>query len=109
MKTINISKIRQLATRGDIYCRWSRGPLLDRKQGQSRDYITSKLHVGLSAIHVSDWGDDTERRLAEYAFLQLKDPDIFGWIFLGQQVGIDSDNGPVVRIKRVLGKLPARN
>ncbi|HVJ68863.1 MAG TPA: DUF6098 family protein [Caulifigura sp.] len=98
-----------VANPGRVFVRWSRGPAMDRKQGQSRDYQSGGSHSGLSAVQIDeDWFGYTRehqpnewylrRRLREYGFLRMKDSKIRCWIMVGQIVGKDSDGYESIEI-----------
>lgn len=95
IKTIKALKALINNYPSQLYVRWSRGPSLDRKQGQSRDYLSGGTHNGLSAVPVDrDWTTDDKwlaRRVTEYRFLKMKDNLIGCHIYSASQVGTDSD------------------
>jgi len=78
-----------------LFVRWSRGPAMDKKQGNSRDYLNGAVHNGLSSVEIKkEWTTDDEwlaRRINEYVFLRMKDNLIGCWIYKGEKVGEDSD------------------
>lgn len=98
MKTIHsIDQIIKAAQDRKLYIRWSRGPALDRRQGQSFDQVSGSYHSGLSAQAVrTDRLDMLAMMLQEYSFLRRKDARIYCWIFAGEQNGVDSDNAPTI-------------
>lgn len=77
------------------FVRWSRGPTLDKKRGGSRDYLAGSEHGAFSAVPVNpEWATDPAwmtRRVGEYGFLRMKDPDISPYLYSGKKVGTDSD------------------
>lgn len=87
-----------------LFVRWSRGPKYDLKAGfVSKDHATGQKHDGLSSSSLSV-GDPNFaiRQITSYAHLGQIDSTIYPWIFVGKQVGTDSDNGPVVEPSRVV-------
>lgn len=86
-----------------MYIRWSRGPVMDKKQGTSMDYTNYSRHNGLSAQPVRH--NDPQllaQMLPEYKFLRRKDEKIYCWIFIGQQNGTDSDNAPTIAAESIV-------
>ena len=80
-----------------LYVRWSRGFRFDSKQGESRDYQNGGTHIGLSAVEVNIYwaleGNEKwmAERVTEYLFLRMKDAAINCHIYVGIEVGKDSD------------------
>lgn len=98
---INLSKEAEAAGK-KIYIRWSRGPVVDKRQGVSLDYTNHQRHSGLSAQAARH--DDPKllaRMLTEYQFLRRKDSKIYCWIFTGEQNGVDSDGAPTIKAESI--------
>lgn len=111
-KTIDtMDELRELfRQKKDLYIRWSRGPTYDNKSPNSRDYLTGRMHEGLSAVPVEDdFADTSENRLArrvvEYRFLQEKDEKITAFIYQADRVGTDTDNYALIADIRQSWKL----
>lgn len=79
----------------ELYVRWSRGFVQDKKLKHSTDYQSGKVHAGLSAVRINpDWASDDQwlaRRITEYSFLRVKDHRISCHIYSAKKIGIDSD------------------
>lgn len=106
---INLSKQAEAAGK-KMYIRWSRGPVMDKRQGASMDYTSYQRHNGLSAQAARhDNPKLMAQMLVEYQFLRRKDSKIYCWIFTAQQNGVDSDNAPTVDAESIepVGKISA--
>jgi hypothetical protein len=80
-----------------LYVRWSRGPRYDNQP--SRDYVSGGVHIGMSSVRLGNWDHEYMiRRLGEYRFLQLKDARIAPYIYLGTEVGMDSDGYELIDV-----------
>ena len=104
MKTFtSLSQIIKAADSKTLYIRWSRGPAMDRKQGQSLDQVSGSYHSGLSAQAVrADQPELLAMMLVEYRFLRRKDARIYCWIFEGMQNGTDSDGAPTIDAETIV-------
>lgn len=104
MKTFNsLDQIIKTADGKSLYVRWSRGPAIDRKQGQSIDQTNGQRHSGLSAQTVrADRPELLAKMLQEYQFLCRKDARIYCWIFTGEQNGTDSDGAPTIDAETIV-------
>ncbi|ONI81325.1 hypothetical protein ALI144C_20555 [Actinosynnema sp. ALI-1.44] len=92
-----------------LYIRWSAGPDVDLRQGQSsRDGLTGVALPGLSAspLRVEPWWDRSlrlwlARRLYDYRHLpDLRGPAVRPWVLRGVEVARGPDNEPLVRCER---------
>ncbi|GAB2598682.1 hypothetical protein GCM10027168_34510 [Streptomyces capparidis] len=97
-----------------LFVRWSRGPDVDIPRGGSRDDLTGSPLPGLSAnsLAVEPWWGDrpvlvwVARRLYDYSHLpREKGPDVFPWVFTGEEVGRGPDNEPLVHCVKVVGRI----
>ena len=104
-----VREIERLAEQhGTVYIRWSAGTGHDLKPGaNSRDSVSGSSHAGLSAIPIS--GDmhpvDIAKRLAEYGFLRMKDKGIRPRVYVGEQIGTDSDGYALIRPSSEVAKV----
>lgn len=97
--TDQIMSIQDSGTR-NLYVRWSRGPEFDKNA--SCDYVSGKLHAGLSAVWVDYWEREIMvKRMKEYEFLRIKDSKINAYIYQGSEVGKDSDGEPSIALDAV--------
>ena len=90
-----------------LFVRWSANPKLDIKQKFSIDKVSGRSHAGLSAVEIEPgWSPGKlARRVEEYGFLRMNDPNVKPWLYEGKRVGTDSDGYPVIEIKKAVGKL----
>lgn len=106
IKSITTDEIMKLQDEGirNLFIRWSRGPKFDKTP--SRDYVSGKMHEGVSAVPIDFWEKPImNRRLKEYEFLRIKDPKIAPYIYKGTPVGVDSDGYALLPIgSEVIGK-----
>lgn len=96
-KTLSAKDVEEIADNlrengESSFVRWSRGPKYDKKMAGSRDFVLGKTHGGLSAVEIGNWGDEyLKKRLREYSFLRMKDPELQPHIYKAKKVGVDSD------------------
>jgi hypothetical protein len=100
--------IQRTGSDGELYVRWSKGPLTDLAGGPapaSRDGLTGVPLPGLSAnsLRVEPWWGDRSlrlwlaRRLHDYRHLRdLRGPGVRAWVLLGEEQGRGPDNEPLV-------------
>jgi hypothetical protein len=91
--------------RRDLFVRWSRGPDVDLRNGQSsRDGLTGARMPGLSAnpLRVESWWTGSlrlwlARRLHDYRHLaDLRGPGVRPWVLAGVEIERGPDNEPLV-------------
>lgn len=101
-----------LASRRNLYVRWSLGPQADLVQPSSRDELTGVELPGLSAnpLDIEDWWGDRSlrtwaaRRLYDYSHLpHIKGHRVKPWLLHGAEAGRGPDNEPLVRDVQPLG------
>jgi hypothetical protein len=94
---------------GQLYLRWSRGPVVDLsgdRCGASRDTLTGVDLPGLSAnpLAVEEWWGDRSRRLWAarrlYDYRHLNKPGVRPWVLVGETCGRGPDNEPLVLCRR---------
>jgi hypothetical protein len=109
-----VELIQRSGADGELYVRWSKGPLTDLATGSdampaSRDGLTGVPLPGLSAnsLRVEPWWGDRSlrlwlaRRLYDYRHLRdLRGPGVRAWVLLGEERGRGPDNEPLVRCLR---------
>lgn len=106
-----ISSIEDLKSFTDekpgLFVRWSISPKSDIKQRFSVDKVSGQSHAGLSAVEIEPgWSPGKlSRRVKEYGFLRMNDPNVKAWLYEGKRVGTDSDGYPVIEIKKAVGRL----
>ena len=90
-----IEQINEARNKGQsIFVRWSPTSERDLEPGRvSRDFVSGDTHAGLSGIEITpDMDDETiARRISEYGFARMQDPDSVPRIYYGEKVGADSD------------------
>lgn len=88
-----------------IYVRWS---VFGKEppSGLSRDYSNSQLHRGLSAVQINPSWETGEllHRLSEYKTTRFRHATTAN-IYIGKQVGVDSDGYPSIQIIKYLGSV----
>lgn len=90
LSTDDIMELQDNGYKDNLFIRWSRGPRYDNNS--SKDYASGIIHAGLSAVKIGYWEKDyLIKRLKEYEFLRIKDPNIAPYIYTGDIVGTDSD------------------
>ncbi len=101
-----VSQVEALAEKhGKVYVRWS--PTTERDlhgNQQSRDFVASATHHGLSAVEVSSDTHpiDIAAALAEYGFLRMQDHRSRPHVYLADRVGTDSDGHALIKPRELL-------
>lgn len=103
-----------VATRPNLYVRWSQGPEVDTREQRSQDQLTGAELPGLScsALAVEDWWRDrplrawVARRLYDYRHLRSeRGTGVRPWVLEGHEVGRGPDNEPLVACDRPVAYL----
>ncbi|MHB1065497.1 MAG: DUF6098 family protein [Georgenia sp.] len=99
---------RLLGENAGLYVRWSRGEALDKSSGErSRDWVTGRVHAGLSAIRLDpEWSAGRiARALNEYGHLRASAEGLEPHIYSGRLVGRDSDGYDSIRDVRTVARV----
>ena len=104
MNTVSdFNEIMDSARSSRLFVRWSRGYVMDKKQGASLDQVSGNRHNGLSCQEVhADRPSLAAQMIVEYRFLQRKDPAIHAWLFRAEVNGKDSDGAPTVDARTIV-------
>lgn len=105
---VSLKSIRQLMAQYNdlddlgLYVRWTSDHRADLRRGYSLDHSTNKEELGLSAQRLfSDFDDETLlSRIEEYQYLGGN-----AVLFVGTEVGKDSDGAPVIRKAKAVAKI----